>query len=73
MIRAHMKVDPGFMNLADYETWELDGLSDDDWEIERLLQMALQTILGINEKYLERCGSGGMRLDATDPCRSSRS
>lgn len=67
MIRARAKVDPGFMSAADYERWELAGLSREDWGIDRLLGMALQLILAINDKYLERDGSGGMQIDAKDP------
>ncbi len=69
MIRARAKVEPEFLSAADYERWELDGLSSNEWDVERLLRMARQLIQEINEKWLERCGSGGLRVDAEDPLR----
>src|SRR4051812_30305873 len=69
MIRARAKVDPGFLSAADYERWEVDGLSSNDWDVERLLRLALQLMNEINEKYLERCGSGGLRVCGEDPLR----
>lgn len=69
MIRARAKAEPGFMTAADYETWELDDLSQVDLTTDRLLDMALRTINELNQKYLERCGSGGMRIDKADPLR----
>lgn len=69
MIRARAKVDAGFMTPAAYDLWELDDLGAEKHSIDRLLRMALNTIIEINEKYLERCGSGGMRTEEDDPLR----
>lgn len=70
MIKARARIEPGFMSVADYERWELDGLSRKEQDVERLLQCALQLIREVNERWLERCGSGGMRLDVADPLQN---
>lgn len=66
MIRSRATQDPTFLTPEYYEVWELDGLGRGE-NTASALRKALWTIREVNDRFLERCGSGGMRLDDSDP------
>jgi len=67
LILARWKCEPGFLTAADVERWEPLHIQT-PYPAWRLLDMAAQSLARLNNEYLERCGSTGVRpIDETTP------
>jgi hypothetical protein len=66
LMRARLKVQPNAFRPKQIARWDLEDWHADDRSVQHLLQLAYNTILEINDKFLQRCGSGGLRVDCED-------
>lgn len=73
LIRAREKKDPGFLSPEEYAAWNLEDIRSDSRPSSWLLQQAQRTILEINDKFMKRCGSGGLAYESNDPLNGFKS
>jgi hypothetical protein len=65
-MRARLKVQSNAFSSQQIARWDLEQWHADPRSVHQLLQLAYKTILEINDKFLQRCGSGGLRVEDED-------
>ena len=62
LIRARWKQDSEFLASKELDRWELNNISEDPYPPWRLLEEAAVALGKLNQDFLPRCGSGGVRI-----------
>ena len=60
LIRARHKAKPNFLAEEERRKWEVDNDDDQGWPAWRLMEQASKKLAEINERFIDRCGSGGI-------------
>src|SRR4051794_27652403 len=68
LIRARWKADPSFLTQRDLAAWELSDVGKDRQPAWKLMGQAAQALGHLNDQFLPRCGSGGIKeTDSATP------